>query len=104
MRRLLEDGVFENEVPGRFSLGYGVAPGEIEAIFNAHGFLALELLAAESLSAGVSSEIGEVIEAGGPASDAVMRLMIDFAGDPRALASARHLLFVGRRSSGTPAS
>lgn len=39
MRRLLDDGVVENEVAGRFNLGYGVSPGEIEGLFETHGFV-----------------------------------------------------------------
>ncbi len=97
LRRLLEDGIFENEVPGRLSLGYGVENGEIERLFEDNGFALLELISAESVSIGLESQVGEVIETGGPVSEALLRLMVDLAGDPRLLGSARHQLFVGRR-------
>jgi len=97
LRRLLEDGVFENEVPGRFSLGYGVETGEIERLFESNGFEQLEIISAESMSIGIERQVGEMIENGGPASEALLRLMVDLAGDPRLLGTARHQLFVGRR-------
>jgi ubiquinone/menaquinone biosynthesis C-methylase UbiE len=97
LRRLLDDGVFENEVPGRFSLGYGVQRGEIERLFEGNGFQLLELISAESVSIGIESQVGEVIESGGPVSEALLRLMIELADDPRLLGTARHQLFVGRR-------
>jgi len=97
LRRLLEDGVFENEVRGRFSLGYGVESGEIERLFESNGFAQIEVISAESASIGVESQVGEMIETGGPVSEALLRLMIDLAGDPRLIGSARHQLFVGRR-------
>ena len=97
LRRLLEDGVFENDVPGRFSLGYGVQPGEIERLLEGHGFAVLERLSVESVSVGVERQVGEVLDAGGPVAEALGRLMIDLAGDERLLGAARHLLVIGRR-------
>jgi ubiquinone/menaquinone biosynthesis C-methylase UbiE len=97
LRRLLEDGLFENEVPGRFSLGYGVQSGEIERLFEGNGFQLLEVVSAESVSIGIESQVGEVIESGGPVSEALLRLMIELAGDPRLLGTTRHQLFIGRR-------
>lgn len=98
LRRLLEEGVFENEVPGRFSLGYGFRPGEAEQLFRAHGFEAVELLSAESLSAGISAQVGEVLEEGGAMADAALRLMVELAAEPSLLGAARHQLFVGRKT------
>jgi SAM-dependent methyltransferase len=97
MTRLLQDGVFENEVSGRFSLSYGVQPGEMERLLERCGFALLERLSAESLSVGVERQVGEVIEAAAPMAEAVMRLMVDLAGDESVVHAARHLLFVARR-------
>jgi SAM-dependent methyltransferase len=97
LRKLLEDGVFENEVPGRFSLGYGVESGELERLFGGHGFALLELISAESVSIGLESQVAEVLETSGPVSEGLLRLMVDLGGDPRLFGTARHLLFVGRR-------
>jgi ubiquinone/menaquinone biosynthesis C-methylase UbiE len=95
--RLLDDGIFENEVPGRFSLGYGVQSGEIERLFEGAGFQLIELVSAESASIGIETQVGEVLDTGGSVSRALMRLMVDLARDTRLLGTARHQLFVGRR-------
>jgi ubiquinone/menaquinone biosynthesis C-methylase UbiE len=95
--RLLDDGVFENEVPGKFSLGYGVQSGEIERLFEGAGFQLLELIAAESVSIGIETQVGEVLDIGGQVSEVLKRLMVDLARDPRLLGTSRHQLFVGRR-------
>ncbi len=103
LRRVLDEGIFENEVPGRFSLGYGAEPGEIEGLLEGHGFAVAETLAAESLSLGVEHEVGEMLAAGDGSAVAVRRLMIRLAGDARLLGSAGHLLLVAqRRSNGSP--
>jgi hypothetical protein len=95
--RLLDDGIFENDVPGRFSLGYGVRPGEVEILFEEHGFAKVDLRSTESLSAWVPTAVGQMIEAGGEPSDAVLRLMIALSGNASVLGGAGHLLYVGRR-------
>jgi 2-polyprenyl-3-methyl-5-hydroxy-6-metoxy-1,4-benzoquinol methylase len=97
MRALLDDGVFENEVPGRFSLGYGVRTGEIEALLREHGFDVIEVLSVESLSVGIEAEVGKVIEEGGPTAATVLRSMTDHAADPELLGASGHLLVIGRR-------
>jgi S-adenosylmethionine-dependent methyltransferase len=97
LRRLFEDDVFENEVPGRFTIGYGVQSGEIEQLLEDHGFAVLEVMSAESVSIGIESQVGDVIEAGGQMAEDLFRIMVDLAADPRLLGTARHLLLVGRR-------
>jgi SAM-dependent methyltransferase len=42
--RLLEDGVFVNDMPARFTNGYGVRPEEIAPFFERYGFTMLDLL------------------------------------------------------------
>ena len=72
MRRLLVDGVFANDVPGRFDGGYGARPEEIADFFAARGLEPVELVACD-----------------GPAAGRAVH--------PRLLATASHVLFVGRR-------
>jgi SAM-dependent methyltransferase len=96
MRRLLDDGLFENEVPGRFSLGYGVRPGEIEQLFEGLGFATVDVRSAESLSVSVPEAVGEILVEGGELGTAVRRLMIDLSADESVLGGAGHLLYVGR--------
>jgi len=43
--QLLDEGVFENDVPGRFTHGYGVRPEEVAPFFAQHGLSLSTLLA-----------------------------------------------------------
>jgi ubiquinone/menaquinone biosynthesis C-methylase UbiE len=97
VRRLLDQGVFENELPGRFSVGYGFRPEEIEPFFGSHGLHRLGLLAAESASVGVAGPVGDLLRLGGSRADVVMDLMVDLAADPTILGAASHIVHVGRR-------
>ena len=97
MRRLLEDGRFENEIPGKFNLGYGVRPGEIEQLLESQGFATVEVRSAQSLSASAPEAVGEILEGGGPLATAVERLMIDLSADESVVGGSGHLLYVGQR-------
>src|SRR5438094_79969 len=57
LERILADGVFRNDVPGRFTEGYGVRPEEVEPFFTGFGFELLALLSTESLTVGLESEL-----------------------------------------------
>src|SRR5438874_1992473 len=57
LERVLGDGVFVNDVPGRFTQGYGVRLGEVEPFFARFGFEQLALLSAESVTVGLESEL-----------------------------------------------
>lgn len=96
VRKLTEDGVFENDVPGRFNSGYGVRPEDVVGFFAAHGFAPLELLAAEGLTSGVAHLMGDLIGEQGEAFNRALQLILDTASDPALLGGASHLLFVGR--------
>jgi ubiquinone/menaquinone biosynthesis C-methylase UbiE len=94
--RVLGDGVFVNDVPGRFTQGYGVRLEEVEPFFAKFGFEQLALLSAESLTIGLESELPSLL------GDAVLarlvhQLAISHASDPGILGLARHLLYVGGR-------
>ena len=98
VRRLVDDGIFQNDVPGRFNSGYGVRPEDVEPFMAGFGFSQIELLAAEGLtSGGVASLMTDLVEEGGPVFEAALRLIAETAGDPALLGAANHLLYVGRR-------
>ena len=46
--RVLEQGVFINDIPGRFTDGYGVIPAAVPAYFKENGFTMETLLSAQS--------------------------------------------------------
>jgi hypothetical protein len=89
---LLDDGVFEDDVPGKFAGGYRVQPGEMERLLEAHGFAILERLSAESVSVGAEAEVGDLVAGGRPTADSLRRLILELAGHDQVVAAARHLL------------
>jgi S-adenosylmethionine-dependent methyltransferase len=95
--RLLEDGVFINDIPGRFTNGYGVRPEEVASFFEQHGFTMLALLAAESIVADIQRALFELAEDDPVAYDAAFEVIVHTASDPSILGMATHLLYVGRR-------
>lgn len=96
--RLLEDGIFINDIPGRFTNGYGVWPKEVAPFFEQHGFTMLGLLAAEGIVIDIQRGLFELVEGDPVAYEAALEVVIRTAGDPSILGMAAHLLYVGRNS------
>jgi SAM-dependent methyltransferase len=101
-QRVLHDGVFVNDVPGRFTQGYGVKLEEVGPFFSRFGFEQVALLSAESLTVGLETVLPELL-ADEALHQLVFELAIGHAGDPSILGLARHLLYVGRCRSAGPA-
>lgn len=97
MERLLNEGVFINDVPGRFTEGYGALPEEVSPFFERHGFTTLALLSAEGIAVNSQRAFSELASSDPAAYQAAMDVVIQTAGDPSILGMANHLLYVGRR-------
>jgi SAM-dependent methyltransferase len=95
--RILTDGVFENDIPGRFTQGYGVRPAEVEPFFARHGFAMQELLAAESIVPDLQEPLAGLALSDPNSYPAVMDTLVHLAEDPSILGLASHLLYVGRK-------
>ena len=96
--RILEQGVFINDIPGRFTNGYGVRPEEVPAFFARYGFTMLTLLAAEGIVGDIQKILYE-IEQNAPATyQSVLEVIINTANDPSILGMASHLLYVGSKA------
>jgi|SRR5579884_181353 len=96
IERVLQQGVFFNDVPGRFTHGDGVGPDEVPPFFAGFGFEQLALLSAESVTVGLELALPEVL-VDERLTQVALDLAIRHAGDPSILGLARHLLYVGRR-------
>lgn len=94
---LLDGGVFINDVPGRFTNGYGVRPTEVAPFFERHGFETLKLLSTEGILVGIQGTLREMAEHDEAAYRAGRDLLLRTASDPSILGLATHLLYVGRR-------
>ncbi len=95
--RVLNEGVFTNDVPGRFTDGYGVLPGEVAPFFEQHGFTALALLSAEGIAVNSKESLSELSTSDPLAYQSALNVIIRTAGDPGILGMANHLLYVGSR-------
>ena len=98
VRRVLEKGVFINDVPGRFTDGYGVLTEDVSPFFEQHGFTTLTLLAAEGIAESSQTALSELAVSDPIAYQAVLDVIMSTASDPSILGMAAHLLYVGRRS------
>jgi hypothetical protein len=58
--RVLDEGVFINDLPGRFTGGYGVRPEEVAPFYERDGFTRLALLACEGTTAGLEDALTEL--------------------------------------------
>jgi S-adenosylmethionine-dependent methyltransferase len=98
VEHLLEDGVFVNDIPGRFTDGYGVCPEEVAPFFEGYGFTTLALLSAESIVVDIQRAISELAEDDPETYQAAFDLVLRSASDPSILGMASHLLYIGRRN------
>ena len=96
MERVLNEGVFVNDVPGRFTDAYGVLPEEVPPFFEQHGFKTLALLSAEGIAVNSQRALSELATADPTAYQAALDVIIQTAGDPSILGMANHLLYVGK--------
>jgi ubiquinone/menaquinone biosynthesis C-methylase UbiE len=95
--RVIEAGVFENDIPGRFTSGYGFAPGEVEAFFDEYGFSKIGLYAAEGITIGIQRSLHELAKNDPETYKAALDLIVRTADEPSILGMAAHLLYIGRK-------
>jgi SAM-dependent methyltransferase len=97
--RLLQHGMFENDVPGRFTHGYGVQPAEIEPFFAQYGLQMLALAASEGIAGGIQAEVADVLAAESSLREVTLNFLVQTATDPSILGMASHLLYLGQRAA-----
>ena len=97
MERVLKEGVFINDVPGRFTDAYGVLPEEVSPFFEQHGFTTLALLSAEGIAVNSQRALSELAISDPAGYQAALDVVVRTAGDPSILGMANHLLYVGKR-------
>jgi len=95
--RLMNEGVFLNDVSGRFNAGYGVRPNEVAPFMEQHGLRTMELLADTGFVAAHTEQLAELRESDPMAYEMVMEIIVNTAGDSSLLGASIHLLYVGRK-------
>jgi hypothetical protein len=95
---LLQHGIFENDVPGRFTHAYGAQPAEIAPFFAQYGLQMLTLAASEGIAGGIQAEVAAVMAADSSFRDVALNILVQTATDPSILGLASHLLYIGQRT------
>jgi S-adenosylmethionine-dependent methyltransferase len=88
-----------NDIPGRFSIGYGIQPQAIAPFMEAHGLQVVEILADTGFAASHTQDLAELAASDPQAYHRVMEIMINTANDPSLLGGSIHLLAIGQKSS-----
>ncbi|MGH2387825.1 MAG: class I SAM-dependent methyltransferase [Chloroflexota bacterium] len=96
--RVLLEGVFLNDVPGRFTGGYGIHPREIAPLFERFGLRACTLLATESIVPDLQGILAELADADPATYEATIEMLLRIADDPVIHGMANHLLYVGQKA------
>lgn len=94
VQRVLEDGVFINDVPGRFTGGYGVRPEEVIPFFERRGFVTRALLACEGIVPDLQEALAQMQQADPVAYQHTLDLILHSAADPSILGMSAHLLYI----------
>jgi hypothetical protein len=97
--RLMNDGVFLNDVPNRFNAGYGVRPREVAPFFEKHGLKTLEMLADTGFVGLYAQHLAELAESAPEAHEIAMEIIISTAHDPSIWGTSIHLVYVGQKSA-----
>ena len=97
--RLMNEGVFLNDIAGRFSAGYGVRPQEVAPFLEKHGLATVELLADTGFAAPHARHLEELAESDFKTYERVMGIVASTANDPSLLGASIHLLYVGQKKA-----
>ncbi|MGP8078979.1 MAG: class I SAM-dependent methyltransferase [Dehalococcoidales bacterium] len=95
--RVLEQGVFINDIPGRFTDGYGVRPEKVPAFFAQRGFTKQTLLAAEGIVGDLQRILSELEQSDPATYQATLDIILKTADDPGILGTASHVLYIGKK-------
>ncbi len=97
--RLLDQGAFHNDIPGRLTAGYGVEPGEVAPFFAQFGLESLVLASSEGISVGIAEALADMEATAPELYERALDLIVQTASDPGILSMASHLLYIGRKPS-----
>jgi ubiquinone/menaquinone biosynthesis C-methylase UbiE len=99
VRNLMQDGLFINDVPGRFNVGYGVRTEEVAPFFESFGFQTLKLAASEGLAFGLTDQLAEMAAQQPDAYQGALDVIIQTADDPSLLGMTGHLLYIATKAN-----
>jgi ubiquinone/menaquinone biosynthesis C-methylase UbiE len=100
VHRLLDEGVYRNQEPGRFTEAYLHRPAEVIPFFEANGFETVRVMATQSFLDLVQEEVAELHERDAEAHQALLEIAYQAATDPSILGISGHILYAGRARPG----
>jgi SAM-dependent methyltransferase len=92
---VIGQGIFHNEIPGRFTEGHGVDPSNAVAIFEGAGLTTVVLASTHGFATGLESQIDSLRLENPAAYEETLRVLKATAADPSLLGTAGHLLYIG---------
>jgi hypothetical protein len=95
--RILAEGAFVNDIPGRFTGGYGFRPAEVAPFFARHGLRPIDLLATEGIVPDLQAALAELSVSDLESYRSTLEMIARTANDPSILGLANHLLYIGQR-------
>ena len=95
--RLMDEGVFLNDVPNRFNAGYGVRPPEVAPFMEKYGLATVELLADTGFAGPYAEQLAELAASDPQAYQTVLGIIVKTANDPSLLGTSVHLLYIGEK-------
>ena len=96
VRRALDDGLYRNDEPGRFTEAYLYRPGEVVPFFEGAGFQTLRVMASQSFLYLAQEQVAELHQRDEEAYEALLDIAYSAATDPSILGTAGHILYAGR--------
>jgi SAM-dependent methyltransferase len=96
VRRVLEDGVYRNDEPGRFTEAYLYRPDEVVPFFEGSGFETTRVMASQSFLYLAQEQVAELHERDAEAYAALLDIAYQAATDPSILGISGHILYTGR--------
>jgi len=96
LRRALEDGIYRNDEPGRFTEAYLYRPWDVVPFFEASSFETVRVMASQSFLYLAQEQVAELHERDAEAYSALLDIAYQAATDPSILGSSGHILYAGR--------
>ncbi|MBC8138046.1 MAG: class I SAM-dependent methyltransferase [Fibrella sp.] len=96
---LINDGVYHDTRPGRFTSAYLFRPEEIAPFFEGFGFRTKRLMASEGMLATVQTEVAALAERDPAVYTQLLDMAYENAADPSILGLAAHLLYIAEKRS-----
>jgi S-adenosylmethionine-dependent methyltransferase len=100
MHQLMQHGAFFNDIPGRFTAGYGMQPAAIAPFFAQYGLTERALVACEGIAAGIEDAVAELAQGDPARYQIVLDLLMQTARDPSIHGMSGHLLYIGCKEAG----